>query len=68
MYRKLREGEGIEMKVCRNPDLKCVFVERIKKRRKINNINGTSGTNPTTTSSSLTTTKRCTVAREWPRR
>jgi hypothetical protein len=34
MFRKLRDSVGIEMKVWRNPDLKCVFVKRIKKTPK----------------------------------
>jgi hypothetical protein len=33
-FRKLLDGEGIEMRVCRNPDLKCGILERFKRTLK----------------------------------
>jgi hypothetical protein len=34
MFRKLLDCEGIEMRVCRNPEVKCAIVERFNRTLK----------------------------------
>jgi glycerol dehydrogenase-like iron-containing ADH family enzyme len=33
-FRELLDSKGIEMRMCRNPDVKCAIVERIKRTLK----------------------------------